>query len=527
MRLRSAILIVCAFGSTSLRGQPPTQRTLSRSNDAQPAIATRPIETLPGARAEQHTQPAPERPVTEERHASFSDNGASVCRAMIQPDRDRKFIARADAQRSTVDGARLDAMVSRGAAASLSSSWEPDDLVELPSLRAISARECSHRGAQCLRREAALALTQMLAAMRADGVAGAVHSTYRSYNVQCMVFLNWAHHDGRGFCRAAIGSALPGHSQHQLGTTLDLLSIAWKSQGRGLSADFGCSPAGRWIAQHAEAFGFVLPYPLHVDYRERASSCAAAVHGAMDPRTGYAYEPWHLRYMGPSLTREFSAARARSGVGTASEITVDQWLRQRAGRVDDADLPVCDGCACGACSTLQASESGPCARDEMLVVDADGRPSLTDALPSLVSARARREGESIHVEVTLDINEGVVTQTPVAPRGEAVRFEREQSVDQWAWRRGALMRAYRDLHGAVRVAVAPSGAPSGTFAYRAGLTDARAAAAFNGSVVYLPAPRGPRTIRLSMVSSAPRVRVALWRDGHAIEPREITVTGGQ
>jgi D-alanyl-D-alanine carboxypeptidase len=418
-------------------------------------------------------------------------------------------------------------MVSRGAAASLAPSWEPDDLVELPSLRAMSARECSHRGAHCLRREAALALTRMLAAMREDGVAGSVHSTYRSYAVQCMVFQRWAYNDGRGFCRAATGSALPGHSQHQLGTTLDLLSVAWKSQGRGLSVEFGCSPAGRWIAQNAEAFGFVLPYPLHVDFRDRSRPCHAALSAAMDPRTGYTYEPWHLRYIGPALTREFAAARAQSGIGTANELTLDQWLRRRSGRMDDADLPVCDGCACGACSTLQPTETSPCARDEMLLVDADGKPVLTDALPSLVGARARRDGERIDVDVTLAIPAGVVTQTPVAPHGEAVHFEREQRIDSWAWRRGALARAYRDLPGAVRVAVAPSNAPSGTFAYRAGLTNARAATAFNGSVVYLPAPRGVRTIRLSLVSSAPRVRVALWRDGIAIEPREITVTGGQ
>jgi len=514
-------LIVCAWGAASIGGRPPTQPARP-----QHAIGPRAIAAPVAARAEHLAQPAPERPAAQERRASFADNGASVCRAMIRPDRDRKFIARADAQRSTVDGSRLDAMVSRGAAASLSSSWEPDDLVELPSLRAISARECSHRGAQCLRREAALALTQMLAAMRADGVAGSVHSTYRSYDVQCMVFQNWAYDDGRGFCRAATGSALPGHSQHQLGTTLDLLSVAWKSQGRGLSADFGCSPAGRWIALHAEAFGFVLPYPLHIDFRERASSCAAAVRGAMDPRTGYAYEPWHLRYVGPALTQEFSRARARSQLGTAIELTLDQWLRQRAGRADDADLPVCDGCACGACSTLQATDASPCPRDEMLVVDADGRPALTDALPSLVRARARRDGDRIELEVTLEVSDGVVTQTPVAQRGEPLRFERGQSVERWAPQR-ATPRAYRDLRGAVRLAIAPSDASAGTFDYRVGLTDARAAAAFNGSVVYLPAPKGARTVRVSIVSAAPRVRVALWRDGRAINPREITVTVGQ
>ncbi len=466
-------------------------------------------------------RPSPSSAAPPER--AIVDNGTNICAQMTRPDDDRRFIARTDAQRATIDGAQLDAVVSRGAAAALSAGWEPDDLVELPSLRPITGRECSHRGAQCLRVAAATALVSMLDAMRRDRVSGSIHSTYRSYDVQCMVFRNWAYDDGRGFCRAATGSALPGHSQHQLGTTLDLLSVAWKSQNRGLSAEFGCSPAGRWLAAHAEEHGFVLPYPLHVDYREGASACSASVHSAMDPRTGYSYEPWHLRFIGPALVREFAQARARSGESSPGELTLDQWLRQRSGRDDDADLPVCDGCACGACSTLQdsaasSSAQAPCARDETLVVDSDGRPVISQAVPVITAARARRSGQRVTVEATLSIPQGVVTQTPVAQRDE-LRFEEGEDHTRWSPSTGRAQRAFRDLRGAIRLAVATDE----RFAYRVGLTAGRAASAMNGAVVYLPSPAGTRTVRLSFATAAPRVRVALFRDGTAISPREIPV----
>jgi D-alanyl-D-alanine carboxypeptidase len=496
-------------------------RSVTSSARAQTALAPR-VGALAAA-------PRPLSPAATPaaRTRALVDNGASICASMTRPDRDRRFVARSDAQRAAVDGAQLDAMVSRGAAASLPSSWEPDDLVELPSLRTITARECSHRGAQCLRRPAAEALLTMLAAMRADGVAGSIHSTFRSYDVQCMVFRNWAYDDGRGFCRAATGSALPGHSQHQLGTTLDLLSVAWKAQDRGLSADFGCSPAGRWIAAHAEAHGFVLPYPLHADYRERGESCGVAVHGAMDPRTGYAYEPWHLRYLGPALVRELADARARSTAAGSGELTVDQWLRQRAGRVDDADLPVCDGCACGACSTLDGTSAvgAPCARDEMLVVDSDGKPVISQppAAVTITRATARRERARVVIEATLSVPAGVVTQTPVAARDE-VRFEEGEDSARWAPRASAAQRAFRDLTGAVRFAVsAEETGPQERFAHRVGITSGHAAAAFNGAVVYLPAPSGSRRVRLSIATRASRVRVALWADGRAASPSEIPV----
>jgi zinc D-Ala-D-Ala carboxypeptidase len=80
-------------------------------------------------------------------------------------------------------------------------------------------------------------------------------------------------------------SAKPGHSQHQLGTTIDFTDMF-----RG----FRDSSAADWLRDNAHRFGFVLPY-----------TAAAA------PRTGYADEPWHGRWVGRSLAAQLAMAGYR------------------------------------------------------------------------------------------------------------------------------------------------------------------------------------------------------------------------
>lgn len=77
-------------------------------------------------------------------------------------------------------------------------------------------------------------------------------------------------------------SARPGHSQHQLGTTIDF-TISFRT--------FRESEAPRWLRDNAHVFGFVLPYT------------AAATE-----RTGYVDEPWHARWVSPALATALHAA---------------------------------------------------------------------------------------------------------------------------------------------------------------------------------------------------------------------------
>ena len=67
----------------------------------------------------------------------------------------------------------------------------------------------------------------------------------------------------------------PGHSEHQLGTTIDV------SNNNDTNHDFHTTKAGAWLAQNAHKYGFIIRYPEDkVDI------------------TRISYEPWHIRYVG-------------------------------------------------------------------------------------------------------------------------------------------------------------------------------------------------------------------------------------
>jgi len=137
-------------------------------------------------------------------------------------------------------------------------------------------------------------LRAMARAARAAGAALAIQSAYRSYAEQAQTFAYWVAAVGR---HEALGrSARPGHSEHQLGTTIDFTSHrAPPWTGR----DWAQTNAGRWLLRHAWQYGFVMSYP----------------RAARDV-TCYGYEPWHYRYVGRS------AAFAQHASGLAPR----EWL---------------------------------------------------------------------------------------------------------------------------------------------------------------------------------------------------------
>jgi D-alanyl-D-alanine carboxypeptidase len=90
--------------------------------------------------------------------------------------------------------------------------------------------------------------------------------------------------DATGQKHADSVSARPGHSEHQTGLAADLGASSGEC---ALRACFGDMPEGKWLAANAYRYGFIIRYQK----------------GAT-PRTGYAYEPWHLRYVGKQLAAE-------------------------------------------------------------------------------------------------------------------------------------------------------------------------------------------------------------------------------
>ena len=95
-------------------------------------------------------------------------------------------------------------------------------------------------------------------------------SAYRSYDYQAGLYNDYVARDGKE--AADRYSAQPGKSEHQTGLAFDI--------GQ-LDDSFGETPAGKWLAQHAHEYGFIIRYPKGKEHI-----------------TGYMYEPWHVRYLG-------------------------------------------------------------------------------------------------------------------------------------------------------------------------------------------------------------------------------------
>jgi D-alanyl-D-alanine carboxypeptidase len=151
--------------------------------------------------------------------------------------------------------------------------FTPGDLVEV--------RAAGFAQSDRVREIVVLDLAALRLAAEANGTPIVVVSAYRSFAYQDGLFRDAAARLGES--RAAAGIARPGHSEHQLGTALDVLD----ADAGELSAAFGDTPAGQWLAAHAHEHGFVLSYPA--DAQER--SC-------------YQFEPWHLRYVGRDIAAQ-------------------------------------------------------------------------------------------------------------------------------------------------------------------------------------------------------------------------------
>lgn len=146
-----------------------------------------------------------------------------------------------------------------------------------------------------VRPEVAGPLEQMIAAAAADGVTLALRSAYRSYDSQVRVHGDLVAQVGQA--RAEEVSARPGHSEHQTGLAVDVGSTS--RPDCDFQDCFGETAEGRWVAERAGEFGFVVRY--------------TAANRAV---TGYAPEGWHLRWVGTDLVTEMD----RRGVTTLEEV---------------------------------------------------------------------------------------------------------------------------------------------------------------------------------------------------------------
>ena len=113
------------------------------------------------------------------------------------------------------------------------------------------------------------------------------------------------------FCSAVEQSALPGHSQHQLGTVVDLFTKAWHDADQNVFRNgFGCTPGGLFLRDEAWRYGWILSYPIHPDDRAKVRTCETRTDRVVgvNPRTGYKNEAWHIRFIGVEEAAAFHEA---------------------------------------------------------------------------------------------------------------------------------------------------------------------------------------------------------------------------
>ncbi|MDK2973407.1 MAG: zinc D-Ala-D-Ala carboxypeptidase [Candidatus Sumerlaeota bacterium] len=147
--------------------------------------------------------------------------------------------------------------------------YEPDDLEIVPK------EYCDSDPKEYpLRAEALDALLALLDAARAEDLDIRVGSAYRSGIYQVGLYTRAIDRDGP----SQRYSAPPGHSEHQLGTCVDLLDAEEKFV---LVDEFKTTPHSAWLESNASRFGFRRSY-----YPENVAD------------TGYISEPWHWRYWG-------------------------------------------------------------------------------------------------------------------------------------------------------------------------------------------------------------------------------------
>lgn len=118
--------------------------------------------------------------------------------------------------------------------------------------------------------DAQAAFDEMQAAAADEGLNLYISSAYRSYDYQKGLYERYVKRSGKA--EADRYSARPGHSEHQTGLAFDLNTI---------DDSFADTDEYIWLKEHCAEYGFIIRYTEDGE-----------------AKTGYMYEPWHIRYLG-------------------------------------------------------------------------------------------------------------------------------------------------------------------------------------------------------------------------------------
>lgn len=143
---------------------------------------------------------------------------------------------------------------------------------------------------------AARAAEKLFSAAREQGIFLYGISGYRSYERQKELYEERIKTSDSTY--ADLYLAPPGASEHQTGLALDVSCPAADMQ---LEDNFSQTKEGQWLSANAPLFGFIIRYPKD---KEKI--------------TGYAWEPWHIRYVTKSLALYL----------TLTGLTLDEYYNQ-------------------------------------------------------------------------------------------------------------------------------------------------------------------------------------------------------
>ncbi|MET3697338.1 D-alanyl-D-alanine carboxypeptidase [Bacillus oleivorans] len=178
----------------------------------------------------------------------------------------------------------------------LPDSYRPADLAR-PSVAFVFGNQQLEKA--LLREEAARALENMFAQAKKEEITLLAASGFRSFETQTVLFENEVKQVG--YEKASMAVAYPGTSEHQTGLAMDITAA---SVNYILTEEFGEKPEGKWLANNAHKFGFILRYPL-----------------GKESITGYQYEPWHFRYVGTEMATEIFE----------NKLTLEEYVGQKQG----------------------------------------------------------------------------------------------------------------------------------------------------------------------------------------------------
>lgn len=158
----------------------------------------------------------------------------------------------------------------------LPDTYVPEDLVKITELPTV----LSNPEINQLRAAAYEALKELFTAAKNEGGYDLyARSGYRSYSTQVSLYSSYVANHGQE--AADTFSAKPGQSEHQTGLSMD---ITCEAMNYLLDDTFGETEEGKWVAENAHRFGFIIRYPK-----------------GKEKITGYMYEPWHIRFLGTDM----------------------------------------------------------------------------------------------------------------------------------------------------------------------------------------------------------------------------------